>query len=70
MKKKSLDNSNSFLLYDQMNEKFGDEIFRTDVPILKLAIKLEVDKIKRFLKAIEIAEKLDGYIYVFSKSFI
>ena len=53
-----------------MNKKFGDEIFRTDVPILKLAIKFEVDKIKRFLKAIEIAERLDGYIYVFSKSFI
>ena len=70
MKKKSLDNSNSFLLYDQMNKKFGDEIFRTDVPILKLVIKFEVDKIKRFLKAIEIAERLDGYIYVFSKSFI
>ena len=59
-----------FLLYDQMNKKFGDEIFMTDVSILKLAIKFEVDKIKRFLKAIETAEKLDECIYVFSKSFI
>ena len=53
-----------------MNKKFGDEIFMTDVSILKVAIKFEVDKTRRFLKAIETAEKLDGYTYVFSKSFI
>lgn len=68
--KKPLDNLSSFLLYDQRNKEFGDETFMTDISILKLAIKFEVDKIKRFLKAIETAEKLDGYIYVFSKSFI
>ena len=46
------------------------KFFMTDVSILKLAIKFEVDKIKRFLKSIKTAEKLGGYIYVFSKSFI
>ena len=33
--------------------------------VLKTAIKFEVDKKKKFLKG-----KLEGYIYIFSKSFI
>ena len=60
----------TFLLYDQINKKFGSEIFIMDENVLKTAIKFEVDKIKRFLKAIDTMEKLEGYIYIFSKSFI
>ena len=63
-------NSKTFLLYDQINKKFGSEIFIMDENVLKTAIKFEVDKIKRFLKAIDTMEKLEGYIYIFSKSFI
>ena len=62
----SLKNSNSFLLYDQINKKFGSEIFIIDQNILKTAINFEVEKIKRYLKAIETLEKLEGYIYIFS----
>ena len=60
----------TFLLYDQINKKFDSEIFIMDENVLKTAIKFEVDKIKRFLKAIDTMEKLEGYIYIFSKSFI
>ena len=64
----SLKNSNSFLLYDQINKKFGSEIFIIDQNILKTTINFEVEKIKKYLKAIETLEKLEGYIYIFSKS--
>ena len=60
----------TFLLYDQINKKFGSEIFIMDENVLKTAIKFEVDKIKKFLKAIDTMEKLEEYIYIFSKSFI
>ena len=66
----SLKNSNSFLLYDQINKKFGSEIFIMNENILKTAVNFEVQKIKQYLKAIDTAEKLEGYIYIFSKSFI
>ena len=63
-------NFKTFLLYDQINKKFDSEIFIMDENVLKTAIKFEVDKIKKFLKAIDTMEKLEGYIYIFSKSFI
>ena len=66
-KKKKL---KTFLLYDQINKKFGSEIFIMDENILKTAIKFEVDKIKKFLKATDTMEKLEGYIYISSKNFI
>ena len=69
-KKKKNNNSNSFLLYDQINKKFGSEIFIMDENILKTAVNFEVEKIKKYLKAIETLTKLEGYIYFFSKSFI
>ena len=66
----SLKNSNSFLLYDQINKKFGSEIFIMNENILKTAVNFEVEKIKKYLKAINTAENLEGYIYIFSKSSI
>ena len=69
-KKKKKKNSNSLLLYDQINKKFGTEIFIMDENILKTAVNFEVEKIKKYLKAIETLTKLEGYIYFFSKSFI
>ena len=60
----------TFLLYDQINKKFGSEIFIMDENVLKTAIKFDVDKIKTFLKAIDTMEKLEGYIYVFANETI
>ena len=56
----------TFLLYDQINKKFGSEIFIMNENVLKTAVKFEVEKIKRYLKAIDTMEKLKGYIYIFS----
>ena len=66
----SLKNSNSFLLYDEINKKFGSEIFIMNENILKTAANFEVEKIKKYLKVNKTMEKLEGYIYIFSKSFI
>ena len=66
----SIKNSNSFLLYDQIIKNFGSEIFIISENILKTAVNFEVEKIKRYFKAVETMEKLEGYIYIFSKSFI
>ena len=63
-------NLKTFLLYDQINKKFGSEIFIMDENVLKTAIKFDVDKIKTFLKAIDTMEKLEGYIYVFANETI
>ena len=41
------------LLYDQINKKFGSEIFIMNENVLKTAVKFEVEKIKRYLKAID-----------------
>ena len=39
-----LKNANSFLLYDQINRKFGGEIYVIDNKILNLAITFEIEK--------------------------
>ena len=66
----SLQNTNSFLLYDQINKKFGRELYTLDDKIFKLAIYFEMEKIKRFLKTVEGIKKLEGSLYVFSKTFL
>ena len=42
----SFKNSNSFLLYDQINKKFGSEFFIMSDNVLKTAVSFEVEKIK------------------------
>ena len=66
----STKNMNSFLLYDQINKKFGGGLYTLDDKILKLAIYFEMEKIKRFLKTVEVIKKIEGSLYVFSKSFL
>ena len=63
------DNKNCFLLYDQINKNFGSEIFNNEIPILKTAIYFEIEKIKKHFKILDGVEKLEGNLYVFSKSF-
>ena len=41
-----------------------------DENVLKSAIKFDVDKIKKFLKAIDTMEKLEGHIYIFANETI
>ena len=58
-----IEDKNSFLLYDQINKKFGQEIHTLDNRTLKLAIFFEIEKIKKYLD-----EMRD--LYVFSKNFL
>ena len=62
-----LKNVKSFLLYNQINRKFGGEIYVLDNKTLKLANFFEN---KKYLKGISTFQKLEGYLYIFSKSFI
>ena len=66
----SLKNTNSFLLYDQIRKKFSEELYVLDDKIFKLAIYFEIEKIKRSLKTVEDIKKLEGTLYVFSKTFL
>ena len=70
----SLKNPRSFLLFDQINRKFGGEIFQLTDNCLKFAFFFffffEIEKIKRFLKTIDDFEKLEEQMYVISKTFL
>ena len=44
-----IENINSFLLYDQINKKFGREIYTLDNRTLKVAIFFDIEKIKKYL---------------------
>ena len=65
-----IENINSFLLYDQIDKEFGQEIYTLDNKTLKVVIFLEIEKIKKYLDVLNKLEKLEGNLYVFSKSFL
>ena len=60
----------SFLLYDQINKKFGAEIFHLHDIYLKAAAFFEMEKIKKYLKTFNNIQKLERFLYVLSKSFV
>ena len=64
-----IENKKKNLLYDQINKKFGDEIFTIELRIFKVVIFFEIEKIKIYLDVLEKLEKLEGNLYIFSKSF-
>ena len=66
----SMKNPHSFLLFDQINKKFGAEIYQLTNRCFKLAIFFEIEKIKKYLKTIADLEKLEGNLYVLSKKFL
>ena len=61
-----IENKNSFLLYDQINKEFGQEIYTLDNRTLKVVIFLEIEKIKKYLDVLNKLEKLEGNLYVFT----
>ena len=65
-----IENINSFLLYDQINKKFGREIYTLDNRTLKVAIFFYIEKIKKYLDVLNKLEKLERNLYLFSKSFL
>ena len=59
-----------FFLFDQINKKFGAEIYRLDDHVFKTAIFFEAENFKSYLKTIEKIEKLEGNLYVLQKTFL
>ena len=58
----------SFLLYNQINKIFGAKIYQLHDTHLKAAVFFEIEKIKKYLKTFSDVEKLEGLLYVLSKS--
>ena len=52
-----IENKNSFLIYDQINKKFGQEIYTLDNRTLKVAIFFKIEKIKKSLDVLNKLEK-------------
>lgn len=66
----SIKHPKAFLLFDQVNKKYGAEIYQLDDNCFKTAVFFEVEKIKRYLATIKKIEELEGKLYVFQKSFL
>ena len=66
----STKHTKSFLLYDQINKKFGGEIYQLHDNPIRAAVFFEIEKIKKYLRSFNDIEKLEWYLYVLSKSFI
>ena len=66
----SMKNPYYFLLFDQINKKFGAEIYQLTNRCFKLAIFFEIEKIKKYLKIVADFEKLEGSLFVLSKTFL
>ena len=64
----SMRHTKSFFLYDEINKKFGAEIFHLHDTYLKAAAFFEMEKIKKYLKTFYDIEKLERFLYVLSKS--
>ena len=57
----STKHTKSFLLYDQINKKFGDEIYQLHDNPIRVAVFFEIEKIKKYLKTFNDIEKLEGF---------
>ena len=60
----------SFLLFDQLNRKFGAQIFGVEVKSLTFAIFYEMEKVKSLSKKLDEIKKLGGHLFVISQAFI
>ena len=52
-----IENKFSFLLYDQINKKLGQEIYTLDNRTLKVTIFFKIEKIKKSLDVLNKLEK-------------
>ena len=68
--KLSIKNPHSFLLFYQINKKFGAEIYQMTNKWFRAAIFYEIEKIKKYLKTINDLENLEGNLYILSKTFL
>ena len=60
----------AFLLFDQINKKFGAEIYQLQKDVFLTAISFEVQKIKTYFSVLNKIEKLEGKLYVLEKAFL
>lgn len=68
-KEHCLKNKNDFLSVDQLNRKFGVEISEPKEKCLRFATYFELEEVTSFFKKINLIEKLEGEIFVISKTF-
>ena len=56
-------------MVDQLNRKFGVEISEPKEKCLRFATYFELEEVTSFFKKINLIEKLEGEIFVISKTF-
>ena len=59
-----------FMVFDQINKKFGAEIYNMERNYLKTAVYFEVEKVKSYLNIIGKVEKLEGHLFILQKTFL
>lgn len=59
-----------FTVFDQLNKKFGAEIYNFEENGFKTAVFSEVEKVKSYLNIVGKIEKLEGHLVVLQKSFL
>ena len=60
----------AFLLFNQINKKFGAEIYQLQKDVFLTAISFQVEKIKLFFSVLNKIEKLESKLYVLEKAFV
>ena len=59
-----------FVVFDQINKKFGAKIYNIKKNCLKTAVYFEVEKLKSYLNIVGKIEKLEGYLFILQKTFL
>ena len=59
-----------FIIFDQINKKFGAEIYSIDQYCLETAIFFEVQKVKNYLNNVKKIEKLESHNLILPKPFL
>ena len=59
-----------FTVSDQLNKKFGAEIYNLEENSFKTAVFSEVEKVKSYLNIVGKIEKLEGHLVVLQKTFL
>ena len=57
-------------VFDQLNKKFGAEIYNLEENCFKTAVFFEVEKVKSYLNIVGKIEKLEGHLVVLQKTFL
>lgn len=59
-----------FMVFDQLNKKFGAEIYNLQESRFETPVFFDVEKVKSYLNTVGKIEKLERHLLVFKKTFL